>query len=125
MARCEGVGFELIRFTSASSDRNSVEPNAGDGPGRSWLPEVRIQVFQVPASGSSGGAAPGAWNQRPGPVGIARVHRMPAPSSAARVSALSHRLTEGEARYHVAAIVEARPQPGLTRLLRHGGQRGG
>src|SRR5947209_16483657 len=41
-------------FTSASSRVISGESKAGGGPGRTWLLEVRAQVFQVPASGSRG-----------------------------------------------------------------------
>src|SRR5947209_9429187 len=64
IARWVGVALEEIRLTSSSSVWNWADPNAGGGPGRSWLADVMIQVFQVPASGSTG-LVP---CQKPGPV---------------------------------------------------------
>ena len=83
MARWDGVGLLLSRFSNASSSWNSAEPKAGGGPGRNWSPRVIIQGFQVPISGSSGFFPP----QSPGPVGTVPVHFVSEPSVAARASA--------------------------------------
>ena len=45
-------------FSSRSSA--SVATRSGGGGGRSWLPDARSHVFQVPARGSTGPPA-GAW----------------------------------------------------------------
>ena len=83
MARWDGVGLLLIRFSNASSSRNAAESKAGGGSGRNWSPRVISHGFQVPINGSSGSFP----THIPGPVGTVPVHFASEPSVAARASA--------------------------------------
>src|SRR2546423_10431007 len=71
---------------SASAARNAVEPNAGGGPGRNWLADVRNHGV-TPGSGppaTVGGVV--LLIQNPGPVGIVPVNGRVEPSLCARAT---------------------------------------
>src|SRR2546426_11734644 len=86
---CSAVRVSEICRISPSAARNAADPNAGGGPGRNWLAEVRNQ-------GVTPGSCPPAivggvvlLIHNPGPVGMGPVDgpvkpstRAPAPNSA-------------------------------------------
>src|SRR6267378_4438375 len=77
--------LEICRI-SPSAARNAADPNAGGGPGRNWLADVRNQ-------GVTPGSCPPAIDggvvlliQNPGPVGMVPVNARLKPSACARAT---------------------------------------
>src|SRR5438876_10647862 len=83
---CSAVRVSEICRISPSAARNAAEPNAGGGPGRNWLAEVRNQ-------GVTPGSCPPAivgglvlLIQKPEPVGMVPVNGLSKPSARARAT---------------------------------------
>src|SRR5437773_2737612 len=83
---CSAVRVSEICRISPSAARNAADPNAGGGPGRNWLAEVRNQ-------GVTPGSCPPAivggvvlLIHSPGPLGMVPVNGLLNPSPWARVT---------------------------------------
>src|SRR2546426_8063486 len=83
---CSAVRVSEICRISPSAARNAADPNAGGGPGRNWLAEVRNQGVtpgSCPPAIVGGG---GLLIHKPGPLWMVPVEGRVKPSALARAT---------------------------------------
>src|SRR3989442_13956308 len=83
---CSAERVSEICRISASAARKSADPNAGGGPGRNWLADVRNQG-RTPANGPPATVGGGVLLiQNPGPTGKVPVNGLEKPAAWARAT---------------------------------------